>query len=234
MSELNKDRISEHVLEVRYTPTPEFLDYRGVFAKAISALLQLKHWKIVDNRIDIFDEGQTTRAFVSFRNFGLVVQNSYDKSYFPNQANKLVKFLLSQKPFTDPIHLDRIGVRSRFAYHVDCDYSTLLQRYRSNYYSINDKAISIYGSEAIDVGLFITLKNVNGKMNSQTGPMPKEQLATFFPNEKELPDVSIYSDIDYWNEPNKDLSSGQLAKYIKDYSTTSWEIIEQLTELVKE
>jgi hypothetical protein len=226
--------ISEHVLEIRYTPNPVFLDYRGVFAKAVSGLLNLQHWRIDENRADIFNEDQSMRAFVSFNNFGLVIQNSYDKIYFPNLANKLVKYVLSQKPFSSPIFINRIGVRSRFAYKVNLDFQTLLNNYQSKYFTISPATQEIYNSDVVDAGLFLTLKTKKGNLNSQSGPMATEQLATFFPNAKELPEVSFYSDIDYWKEPKKEMDTNSITSLIKDFSLSSWEITENIVKLVSE
>jgi hypothetical protein len=48
--------LNEHVLEVRYKPNPKVLDYRGTWAESISDHMKLPEWRIVENRIDIYDK----------------------------------------------------------------------------------------------------------------------------------------------------------------------------------
>lgn len=226
--------ISEHILEVRYKPNPEFLDYRGSYTKGISNLLSLNHWKIDNNRVDIYNDDNSLRAFISFRNFGLIIQNSYDKNYFPNQANKFVRYILSQKTFKNPPFITRLGVRSRFAFPSTTDFDTLLENYISKYFSLSEKAKGIFKDKVVDAGLPIYFQTEIGQINTQSGPMNKDQLVEFFPNTPNLPDVALYIDLDYWKEPKKDLSEDNITHLIKEYSINSWNFYEQITSLISE
>jgi hypothetical protein len=67
---------SQFVLEIRYQPNAKVLDHRGKWAESVAAQTSLPHWVIVDSRRDIFDEEQTTRCFVGFRNVGYVTHAS--------------------------------------------------------------------------------------------------------------------------------------------------------------
>ncbi len=48
--------LNAHTLEVRYKPNPKILDYRGTWAELISNHMNLSEWKIIENRIDIYDK----------------------------------------------------------------------------------------------------------------------------------------------------------------------------------
>lgn len=227
MAESQKqNHISEHILEIRYKPNPQFLDYRGTFSEAVAQLLGLNHWRIDENRVDVFNDNKTTKGFVSYNNFGLVIQDSYDKNYFPNQANKLIKYVLSQKPFANPIVVNRIGVRARFAFEAKLEFQALLDKFRSRYYTLSDKVGEIFNGEPIDAGLFLNFKSKLGMINTQSGPMNKKQLSAYFPDASvELPEVSYYLDLDYWKEPKQEISNDAITSTVKDFSFTSWDQI---------
>ena len=231
-NEQQSKKISEHIFEIRYKPNPEFLDYRGIYVKGVSNLLGLTHWKIDENRVDLSDEMSNIKAFVSFRNFGISINESCDKNYFPNQANKLVRYLLTQKPFTNPIFITRIGVRTRVAYSFEIGFEKLLETYTNKIFTLTDEVRQILDNKIVDVSLPIFFKTEKGQLNTQSSPMTGDQLRDYFPNRVDLPDVAMYFDLDYWKEPNQDLRIDTITSLIKDYSIESWNIIEQIAVLL--
>ena len=91
--------LNEHVLEVRYKPNPKVLDYRGAWAESISDHMNLPEWRIVENRIDIYDKKNKDHAFVGFRNAGFVAHDTPTKNYFSDKAVKFLKHLFSFEGF---------------------------------------------------------------------------------------------------------------------------------------
>lgn len=232
-------RISEHILEVRYNANPKVLDYRGTWVEMIKDLMGLPHWQIVENRLDVFDRrddekiaGDYRRAFVSYKNAGLVIQDSPTRSFFPDQANKLLKFLLQQQGFGSPIHVNRLGVRSRFASVSGISFEELVTRYATRYMGPSSEAAFIFGSQMSDIGGSVNYTTKYGKMNTFGGPMGRDQLKKFFPSRKDLADVVLYFDIDYFKEPDADLSAGDLTGLVKRYAEESWELHEKLAALI--
>ena len=86
MSDASFQTINEHLLEIRYSPNPKILDYRGTWAESVSKFMELSEWQIVENRFDVFDKEQTRRFFVSYKNAGALIHNSTTRNYFPDQA----------------------------------------------------------------------------------------------------------------------------------------------------
>lgn len=231
-NEQRSKNISEHILEIRYKPNPEFLDYRGIYVNGISSLLGLTQWKIDDNRVDLSDEINVIKAFVSFRNFGISINESCDKNYFPNQANKFVNYLLNQKPFGNPIMINRIGIRTRIAYSLDIDFEKLLEIYTTKFFSLTTEVRRILNYKITDVSLPIFFAADKGQLNTQTSPMTSDQLRDYFPNRLEYPDVAMYFDLDYWKEPKKELKAETITSIIKNYSIESGNIIDKLMSLL--
>ena len=233
MAELfSHNRISEQILEIRYTPNPSFLDYRGTFAQAIAELLNLENWQINENRIDIFNNEKITRAFVSYKNLGLIIHNSPEKGYFSDQATKFVKYVFSQKPFEVPIHILRIGVRSRFAEEVDMEFSELVELFSKKYCGPTEEVKGIFSGNLVDVGAPLNFELENGAINSHTGPMGQSQVKGFFPLLKVIPEIAIYTELDYWKIFDKPLKVEEVTRALKYYSVESWDIQEKIFRLI--
>ena len=64
--------LNEQIVEIRYQPNAKVLDWRGRWAETMAAKLELPHWRIVDNRLDIHDKDEDRHCFISFRNAGFV------------------------------------------------------------------------------------------------------------------------------------------------------------------
>jgi len=105
---------NEHVVEIRYRPNPRILDYRGRLAEQISAEMAIMHWRIVENRVDVFATDRTEHVFVGFRNAGYTSSDTPTKDLFPDKASKLFRFLFSLDSFDNDLFVERLGIRSRF------------------------------------------------------------------------------------------------------------------------
>ena len=224
--------IRESLLEIRYTPNSKILDYRGTWAESVKNLMELSEWRITENRIDVYDKEKTRRAFVSYKNAGIVIRNTPTRNYFPDQGNKFLRFLFEQKPFGNPLWIGRIGVRTRFATAFEGDFNSLLDQYKERYLNLSSKAKEVIAAEVIDIGGPIDFKTNHGTLNSVSGPMQKDQLKQAFDFEDKLPEVALYFDLDYWKEP-KDLIEGkEIARIVKLYAEEIWDIHERLRTLI--
>jgi hypothetical protein len=224
--------IRESVLEIRYTPNSKILDYRGTWAELVSSLMVLSEWRISQNRIDVFDKEETRRGFVSFKNAGIVIRNAPTRDYFPDQANKLLRFLFEQKPFGNPLWLGRIGVRTRFATAYEGDFNSLLGRYKDRFLNISPEALNTWGAEIIDIGGPVNFRTSQGYLNSMSGPMRKEELKRFFDFEDNLPEVALYFDLDYWKEPKSLIEGREAMRIVKLFAEESWDTHERLRTLI--
>lgn len=226
-------KINEQIVEIRYKPNPKILDYRGTWAEMVSKRMLLPHWNIDTNRIDVYDDDQTVRAFVSFRNFGVVMRNNTSSDYFADQANKLTRFLFDQEAFGSKVQIERIGIRSRFAVEYIGDFKDLVNRYLERYINLSGEAKSIYeGSTIIDIGVPIIFSTQLGKINTNTGPMEEKQLREYFPDHKDIPSQAIFIDIDYWQAPAKEMEKMEVVQKVKSYSTEIWSIYNKFITLM--
>ena len=216
---------NEILVEIRYRPNPRILDFRGTWAKAISEFMNLPHWQIVENRIDIFTEDRSCRAFVGFRNAGLAILESPTRAYFADQSTKLLRFVFELDGFGDPIFVERLGVRSKFCDPFVGTFDELRDRFASRYIMITSQAKDAIGKEArlIDVGAPINMVDQLGNFNTTSGPMVKNEFPKFFTKDEVFPDVGLFYEIDYWIKPESDQTSKQVLTEIKNLSLASWD-----------
>jgi len=226
--------ISEHLIEIRYNPNPKILDYRGTWAEAVSRLMQLSEWRIDANRVDVSDKENIRRVFVSFKNAGMVINNSSNRNFLPGQSGKFLRFLFDQEAFGQKIFIKRIGVRGRFATAFGGEYKELLDLYTSRFVSLTDEAINALDAEVIDFGGPINFSTKIGNLNSMSGPMPKKQLQHFFSSIKidKLPEIAFYLDLDYWKRPEKEMNGREITDLTKRYAEEIWDIHERIQTLV--
>jgi len=225
---------NEHVVEIRYKANPRVLDHRGTWAEMISENMQLPHWRIVENRIDIFSEEKDLHAFVGFKNAGIAANNTPTKNYFSDKAVKLLKFVFELKEFGDPIFVERVGVRSRFCTPFDKTFDELKENYATRYLQLTSEAIEAIGKSAklIDTGGPLNFADKYGSFNTMSGPMVKKQFNDYFNHPEEFPDVGLYFDIDYFVRPGKKISGKEVIKHIKNFTSVSWDRYERVRDLI--
>ena len=228
--------VSEHILEIRYKANPKVLDYRGTWAELISEEMNLAHWRIIENRIDIFDLERENRAFVGFKNAGLVVRNSPTANYFPDKARKLFRFLFTLEGFDKTPFVTRIGVRSRVVTPFSGSFDNLLTRFSSRYLGLTPDAKKALNAELVDIGGPLNFKDKHGTFNTSSGPMPKSQISKVFEFEDEdnLPDVGLYIDIDYWLKPEKTVADKRILELIRTFTEQAWRRHSQIRDLILE
>ena len=228
----NKNIISENIIEIRYKPIPEILDYRGGLATAISHHMSLPHWKIDQNRVDVHDKEERLRVFASFANAGIVLRNA-DGDEFVQLANQYLRFLLKRRPYQDRTLITRIGCKTRIGYISPLGFEDLFLKY-SSVIHISDAYKEIINGEIVDVGFPINFRTEIGNLDSAGGPMAKEQLKKFFSfvEEDKLPESALYVEFDYWNKPEKEMSSNQIASLAIDYANENWKKAERIKELI--
>ena len=224
--------LTEYITEIRYKPNAKVLDYRGTWAEKIKALTELPRWRITENRVDVFTDDDTARAFVSFKNAGFVLQDSPTRNYFPDQTNKLFRFLFQQEAFGSSVTVPRIGVRFRCAISFDGSFEDLLERYTDRLLAITPQAQQAFGGKTVDIGGSVNMTTPLGKINTTSGPMEEKQLKQFFPNRKAVPTAALYLDMDYYKEPNSEMISREIISSVRLFSESLWDIKDNLVQLV--
>lgn len=224
--------INEHVLEVRYKPNPKLLDYRGSWAELISDYMKLPQWRIVENRIDIYDEKNKDHAFVGFRNAGFVAHDTPTKNYFTDKSLKFFKYLFTLDGFGKKLYVERIGVRSRFCKEYRGSFDELRDKYTFNYLTLTEQAKKIVDAKLLDIGGPLNFADKYGNFNTMSGPMIDKQMGQFFERTEGLPAVGLYFDIDYWLTPKKEIDEHETLKHITQFANSTWDRFDNISKLI--
>jgi hypothetical protein len=225
---------NEHVLEIRYRPNPRILDLRGGWADKISTEMGLKHWRIVENRVDVFADEQTEHAFVGFRNAGFTASDTPTRNFFPDKASKLLRFLFTLDAFGDELHVERLGIRSRFCTPFSGNFETLVELFASRYVTLTPAARAAIGAGArlIDIGAPLNFADRLGNFNTVCGPMIKKQLGEFFRKDEGFPEVGLYYDIDYFSKPERMMAGRDMLATINGCALAAWDRHERVKALI--
>jgi hypothetical protein len=201
--------------------------------------MELPHWRIDDNRIDVFDnyETETLHAFISFKNAGFVMHNDSNvteitRNFFPDQGNKLLRFLFEQQSFGNPVFVERVGVRARFATAFDGSFSDLLQRYSTRIITLTPEAQEAFKAELRDSAGPMNFSTPKGNLNTNSGPMEMKQLSQFFGFTTQLPEVAFFIDLDYWKRPQVEIDGKEILKMVKAYVDEIWDVHERIRAIV--
>ncbi len=226
--------LNENILEIRYKPNPQILDYRGDLTKNLSAQMDLDQWKIDINRVDLFRIDQSIRVFVSFRNAGVVMRNIASVDSFVYIAQKYIHSLFNQKVMNNSYFIERVGVRSRFAFLSELSFEKMVEKYQENFIVISDNVSELINAKLIDIGFPLNYETEKGNINLIVGPMKKDQLHSYFSFEKKevLPDVVFYYDFDYWKTINSQTSVKDLSSLLKTFAEENWQKCDDLHLLI--
>ncbi len=226
---------TEYIVEIRFKPNPEILDYRGKWAKEISELLRLSHWGVTENRIDVFnDDDKTIQGFLSFRNMGFIIKNNPDSSNLYNKTYSLLQFVFNQREIFSPLYVERIGVRFKYAIPFLITFEELLAKSLNRVHAISPNITSLYDAEIIDIGSPINLRTKNGYVNLSMGPMKKEQLKGFFNPLVNPSEVSYYLDLDYWITPKATKTKQEIAEIVKYYIHQNYSFYDSFIKIMME
>jgi len=198
--------------------------------------MELNHWKIDANRIDVRDEDASHIAFVSFKNTGFAVRNVPTKHYFSDQAVKFLEILFALEGFETEPFIERIGVRLRVCKPFDGEFSDLVEKYSSNFITISKPAKDALQSKLLDIGSPLVLEDKIGKINLLGGPMGAKQTTQFFATADGVlpsaPSVGLVFDIDYWSAPKTIMAKSELTNLLRQYAAACWSMNDRLTKLV--
>lgn len=229
--------ISKYIFEIRYEPVYFFLDKRGFFADNLSDALKTDIASFASERIDLYTKDKKTWAFVSPTNCGFASVNPDTKTFFQDHAGIFLKRLFTLEGFP-PQKILRLGIRSTYAAEFTGTFEQLKDSYRSHFIDLKKSVQDIFGTQISDVGLPLTFRSSDINFNTSSGPMESDQLAQFFTDVKPdlLPKISLYFDIDYFNEKIKasqpSFEVSEIIEYIRKYSELAWMKFSTLRDLL--
>jgi len=216
---------NEHVVEIRYRHNARVLDHRGDWAERISAEMGLPEWRIVENRIDVYKDDHSEHAFIGFRHGGFTIADTNAKTVFPSRAGKLLRFVFGLREFGDRVHVERLGVRSRFCTTFAGEFAKLVDLYTEKYVSLHPAAKEAIGQgvHLLDIGAPMNFRDSLGQFNSQCGPMPQAQLESVFRKDEGYPAVGLYYDIDYFLHPGRKMDAAEVVEAITNFAHAGWD-----------
>lgn len=225
---------NEHILDVRYKPNPKIIDHRGRWAEEIAEHMGFPHWRIIENRIDVFLDNEVEHAFVGFRNAGFVVIDTPTQTFFADKATKLFRFLFDLPDFGKSLHIERLGVRSKFCTSFNGSFEQLVQHFSSRYVNLTPQAREAAGASAklIDAGAVLHFVDKLGTFHTNSGPLARQQLTDLFKKNTGFPEVGLYYDIDYFVRPNRAVVEKDVLANIRAFADEAWERHERIRRLI--
>lgn len=235
---LQINNYNEFLLEFRYKPNSKILDFRGEIAEGLANKLNLNHWRISDNRVEVYDtdaiEKSLVRGFISFRNAGFVLQNAQGGNNFHNRAEPLIDFIYeNNRIFGRVLHIERVGVKAIFANQFFGDFSSLLSLYSSHYLTPVSSLSTEVKADIVDIGGNLNFVSQAGyNFNIVSGPMGAEQQKNYFPLVENRVEPILFIDIDSFKTEKFDASSSILNNLISELSQNNWLINNKLARLI--
>ena len=230
MASLVTSSVNEHVFEIRFRPNARVLDFRGDWTATLGEALDLPEWHIDTNRIDVFAKDQSARAFVAFRNAGMTLRDTGTPSLFPDKASQFIRQMFGLEGFGHTVHVERLGVRSKFGVGCSLPFAKLLQRFTERYVSPTSSVTNVMGRNAkiVDAGAPLNLTDDLGQLNTMCGPMTREQFAQFFSKDEGFPEVGLYFDVDYWLKPGEAMGAKEVEGQTRKFAAEAWAKKERL------
>ena len=111
-------------------------------------------------------------------------------------------------------------------------FDELLARFISKYGGPKESADRLLGGKLQDILLVLERADSLGNFRCNSGPMPRAQLSQFFQDRKDMPEVSLFFEVDYWLRPSKPLSHDQIIAQIREFADAGWSKFEVIRELV--
>lgn len=193
---MNKETITEYVIEIRFKPNAKVLDKRGEIATSLISKL-LDQWTISNNQISLTSKENTdVKAMFSFRNISFVSNHPNDEKFFLEKAEEYIKSAWTHFPTNEIV---RIGVRTKFLIS-STDFKTIFDAYRKNFLALSDEQLKKIGGTLVDLGFPLNFVDEDNFFNVMTGPMEKEQFNQFLKTQEDIFDNGVFIDFDYFKQ----------------------------------
>ena len=190
------EKISEHVVEIRFKPNARVLDKRGEIASTLLSTL-LNQWSISSNQILLSSkENLDVKAVFSFKNVSFVSNYPNDSKFFLKNAEAFIKSAWSLFPNNEIV---RVGVRTKYLIPTK-DFKSTFDSYRKNFLALKDEQIKEIGGTLIDLGFPLNFTDGDNFFNIMTGPMEKAQFGQFLKEQEDIFENGVFLDFDYFKQ----------------------------------
>ena len=212
--------ISTQILEVRFRPNARVLDRRGQWAETIAQEMELEHWNIVENRVDLLSGDKKIRAFVGFRNFGLTTLDAPTSNYFRDKATKLTGVISKLPDFIFPLSIERCGVRTTICHEIDAEVERIASVVRDRFV-VPESLQDLGGADnVVDAAVALYFRAAHGQLNIRVSSNGANEIKAAFRSHSpdELPQQGWISDMDYFSSDKEQVSQKNLVWRIIEFS----------------
>ncbi|MEJ2497280.1 MAG: hypothetical protein P8Y43_07390 [Sulfurovaceae bacterium] len=227
--ESNSEMTTQHIMEIRYTPSGGFLDTRGYLADYIREGDILPHWQIEENVIHFRDdprEVQEEGAFIGYKNSGYIVYDPETKNYFSDKTKKFWKLFSKNKEFIIP-ELSRVGIRSKIFIPIKQEFDFINHTIASKIYSSSIDAL--LGSKMTDSQFVFTLNESQFQVRIMGGPIHKEEAYRLFDFSSDaFEKCGLFLDIDV--ATTSDLTISKVTSIIDKSMEITWKKIDSFAK----
>lgn len=220
--------VSEHILEVRHSPSGRFLDVRGYVADHIKGSDLFPHWEINTNVVNFRDaptKAKTIGAFAGFKSAGFFAYDPVSRNFFEDKAGQYWKALVKNQFYTLP-EIKRFGCRTKTFLNSDKSFSEINDILYDQFFT--DSFKKLIGEKEKDLQIVIDLIVQDFKVKIICGPIHKKEAGKYFAFESEhFNESGVYLDIDVSKaEP---VQQTDIPKLIKDAMKLTWNRIDQIS-----
>lgn len=221
------------IAEIRYQKnTPEVFNFRDKIISKISSEKITK--QSISEGVQVFVKNKLMKVIVGNSRLGADIIFAHSIN---DAQNTLVKVFKQTNTELNVIKIERIGIRTMWIHELDNTFDEIVKLFKKKLLGVNELINS-----ACDVGLPLTLKIKDRKINFNSGPVEKIQLCQFLNvNQKDygeininsLPEKGIYIDNDYYLMKDLKYSDNFFEEFLKEGTKDGMNRAELITKLLE-
>jgi hypothetical protein len=218
--------LKKQIFELRFFPIATFFDRRSelldlLYYEQKTRKKTFEHWQLSPDKIRLFDQDGDRSFLASFQNCAFSVTNPPTYNYARDQILKYVGETIDF--FGDKIDsVLRFGFREVVVTPVR-EFDELSQLLVQNFVRTDSSFFQSLGSPVYDLTLFpMIFRHGSNQYQITVGPTSREQLFGLWGEALDLPEQSLYLDVDYYSLTPK--ITGELRTHVAEFLTKAREI----------
>jgi|SRR5208337_568079 len=223
---------TRQVFELRYLPLFRFFDCRSKLLEELyrdpkTKKNNFEHWQLGADRVHLFDADQKRAFFVTFSNCGFTCENPATEGFSKDQIMKYMT-LTSEVIGENIEEIQRVGFRQIRVVPVE-DLQDTKRLLKEVFIRTDSQFFRELESPIVDFTLLpLVFKHGDHSFQITLGPATKQELEQRLGSISDLPETSLYFDVDYFSlKPN--FTRG-LRLGISDFLNHSHETLGKITE----
>lgn len=186
--------LTKHFFEIRFKPKPSILDKRGRITEKLIGD-PFNGWTISENTINFNNkDDKFITGYFSFRNLGFALTQTKSDNYF---VDKYRSFITNACTLFNINDITRVGIRTSFYSETD-DFEITRVKLQSKIFKEDCNNFNDLGEAIVDVGFAIDFSDQSNFINTEFGPMKKEQAEQRLGKEEDgLYEQGLFLGVDY-------------------------------------